>query len=165
MTWRKITVVAFTGAASINIDNCFTSSFTHYLVTRDLSCGTANATLDVQLRAGGVTAAGSAYRRQTISGVGATVAGARSTAVTAWTAALGNTETTAHGFGQMRVSYPYDAVRTTAWSDHAKAHTGNVELYRMVYAHDTAQTYDGIAVTCAGTCTGTITIYGLKESA
>jgi hypothetical protein len=159
---RFITSASGSAVSSISIDNCFSTSFSHYLVMRDLLGSAATNDLTVRLRASGADDTGANYRSQFVQGSSTVVSGARSTAATSWSGGLGLTEATSMGFVRMWVSNPFEAVRTTAWTDYGGVHTGNIALVSTVLEHDTASSYDGFTVIpSAGTITGSIFVYGL----
>lgn len=166
MTWIKTAEVTFSGSSAVNIDGCFSALYTHYMVTRNLLGSAADLSLNVRLRVSGTDDSGANYRTQRLDADGTFINGVRYTGQTSWVAgALGSTEATATGFGILRISNPFEAVRTTAWTDKSLAATENIRLYRLVHAHDLTTSYTSMSVTPdSGTITGTIRVYGLKES-
>lgn len=164
MTYIKTGEVSFTTQSSVSIDNCFSATYTHYLVVRNLLGSSGDVALGVRLRVSATDASGADYRDQYVNASSTTIAGARATGATSWTAALGYTEATAFGFEQLRVSNPFETVRTTAWCDRSSDADGSIVLDRRVYAHDLTTSYDGITVIPAsGTITGSIKVYGLTS--
>lgn len=165
MTWVKTAEVTFSGSSAVNIDGCFSATYTHYMVTRNLLGSGAGNYLDVRLRVSGSDDSGTNYRQQYVWATSTSISGARATGQTYWGAAFGATEATAIGYGALRISNPFEAVRTTAWADMSTTATGNIDLYRFVYAHDATTSYTSMSVIPrAGTVTGTIRVFGLKES-
>lgn len=168
----KLASQTVSAVASVSFDNCFSATYTHYLVVRNLSGTVALNTLTARLRTGGADATGANYRIQRIVASGSSSSAAQNTAQTSWNNGfLGSTETTAFGFSSTLISNPFDAAVTTAWANWGYAQTGNIEQNVTLYAHDLATSYDGISFILAqfggastGTMTGTITIYGLRES-
>jgi hypothetical protein len=157
-----ISKTTFNAVSSVSIDNCFSASYTHYLVTRNFSASATDNTVDVRLRVSGTDDTGTNYRRQYVEAFSTTIGATRSTGQSLWAWGMGDTEATAIGFLQLRISNPFEAVRTTAWVDNVYRATGNIELFRNVYAHDSATSYTGFSVIpAAGTITGSITVYGI----
>jgi hypothetical protein len=160
--WEHITTVSFTAASSVNVDDCFSADFSHYLVTRNLLGSVADERCEVRLRVGGADDSGANYRRQRLLGDGASVSGIRATGETYWAGALGYTNTVDVGFAMLRISNPFEAVRTTAWSDNGYFPTGDLTAIRLVCAHDSATSYTGFSVIPAsGTITGEISVWGI----
>lgn len=165
MTYIKTGEVSFTTQSSVSIDNCFSAAYTHYLVVRNLLHSAGDVALNVRLRVASTDASGADYRRQYVEASSTSVTGGRATAQTSWPNGFGYGEATAIGFGILRISNPFDTVRTTAWSDSGNGQSGSIELRRNVYAHDPTTSYDGITVyPTSGTITGSIKVYGLKAS-
>lgn len=165
MTYIKISTTSFSAASTVNVDNVFSAAYTHYLVVRNLSGVAAGNSITMRLRVAAADDTGANYRYQYVNASATLTAGARVTAATSWSdAALGVTETTAIGYAMLRVSNPFDTVRTTAWTDTSNIATGNILLSRYVWAHDLATSYTGFSLICATNMTGNVTVYGLKES-
>lgn len=157
-----ITSASASSASTVNIDNCFSAAYDHYLILRDVSGSGADNALNVRLRASGSDSA-TGYRYQVIQATSTSVPGARDTAATSFASLLGYTEATSCGYVGAWISNPFGAVRTTAWTNHSGDVDGNIYLQSIVYEHDTASSYDGFSVlTSAGQITGTIYVYGLK---
>jgi hypothetical protein len=162
---RFITSASGSAVSSISINNCFSASFSHYLVMRDFLSSSANNNVSLRLRASSTDDSAANYRRQQLDADSTSIAGARATGETSWVGALGITETTSMGFARWWISNPFEAVRTTAWVDASYLPTGNIQSTTRVYEHDTASSYDGFtAIPGAGTITGTIYVYGLREA-
>lgn len=162
-----ITKSTFSAASTVSVDNCFSATYTHYLIRRNLSGTVAGNRLDIRMRVSGADDTGANYRYQTLEGNGTTVSGARFTAQTA-TPALGFTETTSMGFQEAYVSNPFDAARTTVWLDDPNTQTGSLNCVSIVGEHDLATSYTGFTVVIAqslgasiGTITGSISVFGL----
>jgi len=163
--WKKISKTDFTTAATVSIDNCFSASYTHYLVVRNLLGSAADVTLGVRVRVSSTDDSGANYREQRVYAASTTVGGSRSTGQTVWTWASGYTEIAAFGYVALKISNPFEAVRTTAWADVSYGASGSIEMLRTVMAHDLTTSYTGFTVIPgSGTITGSITVYGLKES-
>lgn len=163
--WKKITKATFVTSSAVSIDGCFDARFTHYLVVRNLLGSSGDVQLNVRLRVASTDASGAGYRRQYVGAASTSVFGLRATGATTWTEAFGYTEATAFGHAHLRISNPFETVRTTAWIDHGFDQDGGIQLYRQVYAHDPTTSYTGLTVIPAsGTITGSITVYGMRES-
>jgi hypothetical protein len=165
MTYVKITTASFSAVSSVSIDNCFSASYTHYLVVRNFAGSANDIDVGIRLRVSGSDASGANYRRQYIIADGTGLGPGRQTGETGFLGSLGYTVTSAVNMSLLRVSNPFEMVRTTAWSDNGPTLTGNIALARTVYAHDLATSYTGFTVLpSAGTITGSITVYGLRAS-
>lgn len=162
---KFITEASFSAVSSVSIDNCFSATYTHYLVVRNFLGTSVNNEVDVRLRVGGVDASAANYRRQIINVSSTTVSAGRATTETYMLRALGYVEATSIGFGELWISNPFEAVRTTAWSDYSYDVDGSIVLEAGVYEYDATTSYDGFTVIPgAGTITGTISVFGLVKS-
>jgi hypothetical protein len=160
----KVASASFSGAASVSIDNCFSATYTHYIVKRNLLGSSALANIAMRLRVSSTDTV-TDYRRQILSAGSTVVSGVREVTQTSWAAALGYTEATTFGYSETWISNPFEAVRTTAWNDHGYDQTGSVYVEAQVMAQDGATSFTGLtAIPSSGTITGTISVYGLVKS-
>lgn len=165
MTYIKIATTSFSGASSVNVDNVFSAAYTHYLLTRNIQGTVTDENINMRLRVSGADDSGANYRAQEVFASSTTVTGSRVTGDTFWRYPIGRQSSAQHGFGMMRLSNPFEAVRTTGWGDWGDTVTGNIRLDRHVFAHDLASSYTGFTlIPASGTITGSVTVYGLKES-
>lgn len=156
-----ITKSTFSAASTVSIDNCFSATYVHYMLTRNLLGSAADVNLNVRLRKSGVDTA-SLYRRQSVNGDSTTITGLQTLTDTSYLTAFGWTETTATGFGELHLFNPFQPVFGTGWADASFAVTGAVQMnYRVISQDSTASGYDGITVIPAsGTITGSISVFG-----
>jgi hypothetical protein len=153
---------AFTSAATITVDNIFTSSYTNYKIMMTYTSSTgANQTM--QLRVGGVTATASDYHSQNLQANGTSLTGARATGASFVIGAANgafNSSTSIELLSPFVATgtnisaatiYSAGAYSTPIWVDHRGSHS-------------VATAYDGFILTMAGTCTGSYTIYGYGKT-
>lgn len=155
-------VVTATTATSISVNGCFTTAFSLYEVTFDLTSSGA-AVLGLTLRVAGTNAV-TAYDQQYNATVNATnfpaqILNAASQALNAQ-AIIGKYN------GQIRFFNPATAVATTAnmtLGGSANPMTAGTGFIQTSYLqHRTATAYDGFTITpSTGTLTGTLTIRGI----
>lgn len=160
-----ITKTSFSGASSVSIDNCFSATYTHYIVTRNCLFSGGVVNVRGRLRVSGADESGATYRYQYVNASSTSVTGARTTGATFFEALLGYGETGAFGFAEAWISNPFEAVRTTAWSDSPNDHSGSIVLQSLVQANDNATSYTGLTIyPSSGTMTGSIGVWGLVKS-
>lgn len=155
----EVTSATFTGSSQVNIDNCFTSSYSRYRVHFEFYGSTATAA-NLRLRAGGtnsqvsyyLTGYYSTYNSTTLNGYalnnGAQIAVAQ----------YGTTDAnTTASFAE--VIYPQLA-RNTSFQVNINDPAA-IQQYSFYGLHAVASAYDGFSVfPSAGTITGSITVYG-----
>lgn len=165
MTYVKITTASFSAAATVNIDNCFSADYDQYLVLRKYSGTGAGANVSLRFRAAGSTDTSANYDIQQFYSSGATTSGYQDLGGTSWPNHLGQTETADTGFTLVKISNPFTTVVTTGWAFNAFGLSSNITQYRIVGQLDTVTSYDGLTFfASSGTITGSVTIYGLRES-
>ena len=150
---------AFSGVTTITRDNIFTSTYTNYLIV--LRYEITGATVSIQLRVGGVTAA-TAYNRDLLEWASGAASVSTLTAQTSLViagATAGNV-----GLINMFVSGPALAASTLFQPYNTYFSTVGVgALYNG--RHSTATAYDGFIITGGANMSGTYTIYGYGKTA
>jgi hypothetical protein len=157
-----ITSTTFGGATALNIDSCFTSTYTHYLIQINV-VPNASTTFYYYLRAAGVTNAASntvttGYYQTT--GV-ATLNGDTQAATTF--GKLGYGESTYGAAFNLWLWNPQTATTTFAHADGV----ANNFVSHYDFVHQTNTQYDGIRFTTAPgtpTLSGNVRIYGARIS-
>lgn len=148
---------SFSAVSSVSVNNCFTATYSGHLIRIKLTNSTSGY-VDMRLRVSGVNAA-TAYTRQYISATGATVTGS-SVGTTEWS--LDGNAFSGAALLEVRLE---DAAAASATYMHA--HTWTVQPRTTVLggSHTTATAYDGFSLyPNTGTITGTVRVYGLRNS-
>jgi len=136
---------------STEIDNCFTSTFQNYQVVVNIASATTNANINMQLRAGGVSSVG-AYDQQ-----GDIVA--TTTSVTLISSA------NSYGFGVIELGGPQVADFTAGTTLFHGLNTTILAVCRRTSFDADVQTqFDGFRIFSTATLTGTIRVYGYRNS-
>lgn len=166
MSWVKITTVSFSNVASVNVDNCFSADYTHYMITHNAENLSSSQRTDVQMRSGGTTDTGSNYMYQYGFGFGASVSAARDTTAGQLRYGLGYfVPSPDQGTAYVRISYPYEAVETVHLAGVTNSVDTGLNLLYTFDCHKVASSQDGFTLSCpSGNISGTVTVYGLKES-
>jgi len=156
-----LTLVASTtisAATSISVNNCFTSTYANYLLVIDVPTTTGTAGyVTLRLRASG-TDTTTNYGCQKLIAVNTTVSASRDTTWTPFYA-----YPTDPGFaGTIELFRPNMAEKTVY-----KAHTGygsDEELFLHTGQQTSSTQFDGFTLTGTATLTGTIRVYGYRNS-
>jgi len=149
----------FSAAASLTVDNCFTSSYTNYRLMFNFT-GAATASPVIQLRVGGVTAATN-YQRQRLDATGTQMSPARTTAQPSLE--FGVIETDFRNSAILEILQPAQAQFTNFYMSSlytSGASTTDVVWLDTYGLHSAATAYDGFIVSFGTNATGTYTLYG-----
>jgi hypothetical protein len=165
LAWKQegltlITSTAFSGATSVAVDNCFTSTYSNYVIEVVVTSGSGGAAqINMQLRAGGANNSTSNYNN---AGSAFTYAGATDTTATAsgtfWFAMRTNGSNWA---GRLNLYNPQAAQNTWYLGQYADtSQTG----YRGGYFNAATQ-FDGFTLVNSGATNiaGTIRVYGMAN--
>jgi hypothetical protein len=149
--------VTFSGASSVSLNGCFTSTYDNYLILCDFTAS-GNISISARMRLAGVDASTSSYTRQGLIGDTTTASASQTINATSSTLAFGGN---ARNNFKFELFAPAIAQRTTGIVYNAEQAPA---LRINTFYHDVATAYDGATfITSAGTMTGTIRVYGMKN--
>lgn len=161
-----VRTISFTGSSSVNIDNCFGSTYTHYYLRTKATSSDAIATMYARFRSGGVTESGNNYVYQWLFGSGTTIYSQRGTQNFLSTTPGYLDTSSSTPIAETWLFNPFEAVRTTMFSNslYSPATPASMQYGITMYAHLLTNSYDGINIfPSSGTMTGTISIFGLYK--
>ena len=152
-----INTTTFTAQSSVSIDSVFTSVYDYYLLNYAL-VGTVDNCLSLRLRVGGVDNSATNYDFQRDSTFAATASFSAQANQQQFNAGRSTTDS---GVGVINLYNPALAQHTQIVTN---AGTSG-QFTRITGVHDVSTAYDGFTIFVAsGTITGTIRIYGYKNS-
>jgi hypothetical protein len=147
---------------SLSINNCFSSTYTNYLLLVDLTT-TASADLAIRLRVSGTDNTANYYENgfSQVS-TSATVTGFANAAATVYS--LGDIDTARKSY-VLNISNPFVTTQTTFIGTGVRAFNGtNSQSYFSNGAHNSATSFDGLTFrTGASNLTGTVKVYGYSN--
>lgn len=164
-----ITKTTFSSSVAVNVDNCFTSNFTNYVIALNMTGASANTGIYMRLRSGGTTDASSIYL---LSGFISYMGGVNLTAATSGGATtdwfLGSHDTVYYPNMPFRIEVmnPQVAYRTaifaTGWQP-----VNPMPYYRNIggVTSNTSQ-YDGFSIignSASFTISGSVSVYGYRQ--
>ena len=155
-----ISTTTFSGVASQNIDDVFSSTYDSYKVVFNLTA-TGNTGLRIQMRAGGSPETGSNYARQYVLVTAGSFFAGRNTTQTSYDL----TDVNNKGTGEITVFNPNKAEPTSfsALSGYAVA-SNDLYWFSTVGNHQLSNAYTGFTIfPGTGTITGQLSVYGLAK--
>lgn len=155
-----ITSSTFSAAATVSVNNCFTSTYDNYYVTVSTTTGTTGQDNRLRLRVGGVDdSTASSYIGQSTIVSGATVIGQQNTA-DYWR--FGNSQASKISVTTVVILSPFAAVQTGSM---IMAQASGAASYFEGGYHTAATSFDGFTFyPVTGTITGTVTVYGYRKA-
>lgn len=153
----------FSSVASTSFDNVFSATYRNYYAVAKV---TASGTYRVRgrLRASGVDDSGSNYGIQYLYATGSIIGGIRGTGDSLFNGTVSATTSSFPNIGEMWLHKPFEATRTTVWSD---VPDPSPQITQWTFVHQLSTSYDGISflITDASqTMTGSISIFGMAIS-
>lgn len=161
-----ISATSMTGQ-NVNINNCFSATYSSYLVTFDnvIFNNSTGRSLDFRLRVGGVDdSTANSYTNTKVYGYTSTV-GAQSATSTNWDSTTVNN--TGAFFGSFLLFGPFTAAKTNGiFNFSVYSNSGFQVLYNAYGSHNQATSYDGLSILQSGQSfsSGTTRVYGLQNS-
>jgi hypothetical protein len=144
--------------STVSFNSVFSATYQNYKIMI-IGVGSTAAYFNLRMRVSGTDATGSDYNRQSLSGESTTASAFRETTTAFNVVARGNA--TSYG-GILDVLRPFDATATSFINQSA---TSGLNTDMNHGNHSLSTSYDGFTLTTnTGTFTGTIRIYGYKNS-
>ena len=156
-----VTSATFTAATTVSINSCFTSTYDNYLVTVNASSGTGGNYL-VKLRLSGTDSSAS-YTYNTLTTNATTVSSATTSGGTTGFATDAN-DTSRPAQTQFTLMSPAVAAYTWYGSSAFSSNAGGIGVKINNGYHAIATAYDGVTINWTNTSTGTVRVYGLRNS-
>jgi hypothetical protein len=157
--------VSGTGVSSIDIDNCFSNTYSQYKLIGDLTTSGSLVDVNAKLRVGGVNSSTNIYSYQYMLASTSVVLGARATSQAAMTYLFG---TKASGLSEIAISEirnPFQTDYTSSITMFPQGSSSTLNVDWFVNSTSTTTSYDGLSVFAAsGTLTGTVYVYGYINS-
>ena len=153
--------VTFTGVTNVSLNGCFTSAYENYLLKIRVTGSAANEGLVVRYRAAGTDNSSSSYIVQSLSANDSVVNAGRGTQTAA---SIGNVTSDYLSGIDTNIYGPQLATVTNHSSLAAFARVGGLLVINVGTFTGTTQ-FDGLTLQAtSGTITGTIRVYGYKNS-
>ena len=159
-----ITTATASAASTVSVNNCFSATYTNYLIVSQLS-GSVELSYRIRLRVSGTDASGSDYPFSGlyVSSSSSTVNGTAFGTNTFWPIGDLAAEKSAYF---TYISDPFIAGVSTYTANGVQGWNGTAtDFYQYGGAHRLSTSYDGFtAYTGSGTMTGTIYVYGYAKA-
>lgn len=157
--------VTFSGASSVSVNECFSSTYTNYRILLDnLNVSSSNQTLSFRVRTNTTDDSGSNYNRQNAGFNSTTVTAGRTINQTSWdigSVGSGSGETSAF---TIDIFNPQTAKYTSIISHNMNlsSGTGTIMVFFGGYVATGSQ-YNGFTIFVGTTISGTLTVYGYRN--
>lgn len=158
--YKLITSASPSAASTVNINDCFSATFDHYMIVWRLSTAAGSVALRARMRVSGSDDTSSNYAAQYDYASGSFAGAAAESAQTSFY--LGYVATTI-GWGVTHLFTPHDAVPTLLVTSSAIA-VAAPQVFTVAGGHNVSTSYTGITLyPASSTITGTIRVYGLAD--
>jgi hypothetical protein len=158
----KVGSTTISGATTAVLDGCFSSDYRDYLLTVDITGGTANTELFMQFRVGGVASA-TAYNYSSFGTFPNGVVSSSTTGGAATGAALTFIPLVQQSSFSYYIGQPNLAVHTSFSGDWLYDDGGAQIMRRTIGRHRISTAYTGIQVFTSAAWTGKISVYGYRD--
>jgi hypothetical protein len=152
----------FSAVASDSVNSVFSSAYTNYIVLLNLtSASDQDANITLRVRASGSDLTTNTYEvGEYFVGVARTIAAGSTNSSLTSSMRLGQTQAAAGYSGEVKFCNPFTATNTVIFQNGAGGSLGTTAGVVV-----NTVSYDGFTISVAsGTITGTISVYGIKES-
>lgn len=159
--------VSFSASTAVNINGCFTSTYTHYRIEIFAPTTSASLNYNIQLRASGTDATAANYDWQELKGSSATGSAAQSLAGTSWAVAAATSaiHKTSVELSNPAVAAPTIGIVTAFSVTNPMTAAATTAILNRGLLHRLSTAYDGMTINFSGgNATGTVRIYGWNEN-
>ena len=154
--------VSFSGSSTVSVNGCFTATYDNYMMEIAIdTVATAGNYFTLRVRAAGSDISTATYNFQTIQAGSTTISSSRATSQTS--ARLGYVEPSQSSVARVDVFNPARAVPTNFLSFNNEQVTAPY-WHQIANVNTNATAYDGFSILSANAITGTVRIYGLRNS-
>jgi hypothetical protein len=152
-------VVSFSGASSVSINGCFTSTYDDYLILMDSVHSATITDVNFRMRLSGTDNTATEYSTQITNSETTNVTAARTSKATS---SVITRTTTGRAITQLVVFNPATTNFTQILSD--LSFYPNLAVVKYAGLHEVATAYDSMTfIITTGTMTGTISVYGYNK--
>jgi hypothetical protein len=156
---KKITSQALSSTATLNVNDCFSTTYRNYLIIMEVT-GTAAEAISCRLRVAGSDATTN-YNQQLLEAKSTSITGSRTTGAAQWS--LQATRTSGRTFFVMNINSPFEASSTSFVSPGIDPDS-TISMANLVGVNTNATSYTGISFyQSTSTMTGNVSIYGLVK--
>ena len=157
-----INATTFSAVSSVSVNNCFTSTYTNYLLILDNMVCSGAVAVNIRMRASGSDNTSANYSYGQIAWAGGSLAGYGQSGQTSSTFAVGNPSVVASA--TVQITNPQTANPTSGTSSAARSPASS-ENFLYSFGHNVASAFDGFTIfPASGSFGGTIRVYGYKNS-
>lgn len=156
-----INTTTFSAVSSVSVNNVFTGTFDNYFINYFINVTLGSPNLDLRLRVAGVDSSTSNYTRQILAADGAATSAAK---VTTTLLRVNGLSIDSIATGQINIFRPAIAVKT-GFNCYGDGAYQSANLNLTTGSNSLATAFDGFSfIASASTITGTLRVYGYKNS-
>jgi hypothetical protein len=153
--------VTFSGASSVSLNGCFTSTYRNYLIKLEVVGASTSGAPTMRLRTSGTDNSNANYQRQVFNADNATLTGGRNTNQTSFGLGSVQSTTTTYDINLWSPQLSSNTFWTT--NDNFLSSTTTPIIQQAIGGFNAATQFDGISFISSGaTLSGTISVYGYK---
>jgi hypothetical protein len=153
-----------TNIGEVILENCFSATYRDYQVIVDITNGTANQEMNMQFRAGGVTASSAAYHFAQFGTVANGTASNTTTGSAAQQIPITFIPATQQNSTNYFIGQPFLTGFTMFSGDWLYDDGGTYIGRRTIGRHRVSASYTGLRISTANAWTGAVSVYGYRNS-
>jgi hypothetical protein len=154
--------VTVTSTSTFFVNNIFNANYDNYLIVIRLACA-GNSALQMRLASGGTELIGTGYSHQRIAASGTTVSAANQTGAAQWDIGAVRNAPTIPTYGVFTIGNPFNASTTNFVHTEQEQLSGASIEINCGY-NTSAVSYDGFRMFSSTAMTGSLKIYGYRNS-
>ena len=160
-----ITGATFTTSSAVNVNNCFSASYTNYLIIGSITTNSTQVNVGIRMRASGTDNTTADYDRGNISNFTTNVTGGQSLNASSWTEVISTYASSTGNNFRIEMFNPFATEYTTGFATSASFNSTDYNQQLVGLNKPVTTSFDGFSLIAnTGTITGYYKVYGLADA-
>ena len=157
---------SFSASSTVNLDSVFSSTYNNYKIVLSATASVNGVSIGMRMRTGGTTNSSAQYNQfQMIGAAGNYYSTASSAGNTSWSEIAYCSSTMPRVSLMFEIFNPFETTNTAALGTFPKVFSGAPEFQNIALGMSVTTSYDGFSlIPASGNITGTVAVYGMRNS-
>jgi hypothetical protein len=155
----------FTSSAAVNVNNCFSATYTNYLILGSITSNSTQVNVGIRMRASGTDNTTSDYDRSSISNFSANLTGGNSLNASSWTEVISTYASSTGNNFRIEMFNPFATENTTGFATSTSFNSSDNNQQLVGMGKPVTTSFDGFSLIAnTGNITGFYKVYGLADA-
>jgi hypothetical protein len=155
----------FTSSAAVNVNNCFSATYTNYLILGSITSNSTQVNVGMRMRVSGTDNTTSDYDRSSISNFSANLTGGNSLNASSWTEVISTYASSTGNNFRIEMFNPFATENTTGFATSTSFNSSDNNQQLVGMGKPVTTSFDGFSLIAnTGNITGYYKVYGLADA-